>query len=304
MERQSQLIGVTNGPAASFLGSETSQKWNCNCLVEALKACDEGKISDQTLIQKLLGAERQGQLLGGGDVLEGCGLGSLDAVLDQALTKKLPCAPAWIGVVTYSDGGSRTRDCSGGFPGITCTATTSTSLDFEADVETATLLDESFPPFFSKQTWTLKFFPQANGSFAYDSHKVEPTACGATITTTHHKNGAQSGPLDLEIVIVFEDGELTDFNIRTAFNGNLAVATTEVANSVSTPCDNGGTGFSSTHTFRDTVFIDPESVSIDEITFTKKTPTDIEGSVNGTRSGIDAIIMPFSWKFSLRRNGP
>src|SRR5688572_5885232 len=30
MERQSQLLGVENSPASSFLGSATSKKWNCN----------------------------------------------------------------------------------------------------------------------------------------------------------------------------------------------------------------------------------------------------------------------------------
>jgi tetratricopeptide (TPR) repeat protein len=84
---------------------------------EAIKACEEGKISDQTLMKTLLGAERQSQLLGGGSALEGCGLGSLDDFMEQALTKKLPCAPDWIGFASYKDGGSRDWDCSSGGAG-------------------------------------------------------------------------------------------------------------------------------------------------------------------------------------------
>src|SRR6185503_5782237 len=40
MDRQGQLLGYTNGPASSFLGSETYKKWNCNCMAEAIKACE------------------------------------------------------------------------------------------------------------------------------------------------------------------------------------------------------------------------------------------------------------------------
>jgi hypothetical protein len=303
IERQSQLIGLENGPASPFLGSATSKAWTCNCLKEAIKACEEGKISDKTLVQTLLGAERQSQLLGGGSALEGCGLGSLDTFMEQALNKKLPCVPEWFGVMSYSDGGSRTWDCSGGTAGDTCIASSTAALSFEADVERVELEDESFPPFFTKQTWTLKLFPQASGSFSSDSFSTQKLDCGGTITTTHRKNGANSGPLDLEAVFTFEDGELTEFNIRTLVSGDLAVKTTETSTGVTTPCDGGGTGSSSSQQFLDTVSLGPESVSIDEVTFTKRTPTALEGSVNGIRINVNGISMPYSWSFSLRRNG-
>lgn len=304
IERQSQILGLTNAPSSSFLGSATSKKWNCNCLQEALDACEDGTISDKTLLQTLLGAERQSQLLGGGSALESCGLGSLDAILDKAVTEKLPCAPAWIGIVSYTDGGSRTWDCSGGTPGVTCTTTANASLNFEADVETVALEDESFPPFFTKQTWTLKFFPQANGNFSKNSHSVHPTACGATTTTTHRITGAATGPLDLEVVFTFEDGELVDFNIGTITHGALEVKTIDLARGVTSPCPSGGTGSSTANTFQGTLFMDPESINIDEVLFTKRTTTALEGTVTATRSGLDAITMPFTYKFSLRRNGP
>jgi hypothetical protein len=304
VERQSQLIGLENGPGSPILGSATSRVWTCNCLKEAINACEAGTISDKTLLRTLLGVERQAQLLGGGGALEDCGLGSLDTFMDQALNKKLPCVPDWFGVMSYSDGGSRTWDCSGGFASVTCKASTTTALSFEADVERVELVDESFPPFFTRQTWRLKLFPQANGSFASDSVSTQKLDCGGKITTTHQKNGADSGPLDLEAEFTFEDGELTDFNVRTLVSGDLAVKTTETSTGVTTPCDTGGTGSSDSHLFRDTIFLSPESVSIDEVTFSQRTPTALEGAVSGTRSGLDEIRMPYSWTFSLRRNGP
>jgi len=86
-------------------------------------------------------------------------------------------------------------------------------------------------------------------------------------------------------------------------SGDLAVKTTETSTGVTTPCDGGGTGSSSSQQFLDTVSLGPESVSIDEVTFTKRTPTALEGSVNGTRINVNGISMPYSWSFSLRRNG-
>lgn len=304
VERQSQLVGMGNGPGeSSILGSDTLQAWTCNCLTQAIKACESGKISDKTLLRTVLGVERQAQLMGG-NAMAACGLGSLGALMDQALNKKLPCVPDWLGVMSYSDGGGRTWDCSGGFASVTCTSSTTTALSFEADVERAKLVDESFPPFFTRQTWTLKLFPEASGSFASHSVNVQKLDCGSTITTTHQKNGADSGPLDLEAVFTFENGELTEFNIRTVVSGDLAVKTTETSTDVISPCDNGGTGTSSSHIFLDTIYLSPESVSMDQVTFTKNTTTALEGTVTGTRSGLDAIKMPYSWTFSLRRNGP
>jgi len=98
----------------------------------------------------MLGIERQAQLLGGGGSLEQCGLGSLGSFLDLAINQKLPCIPEWSGVVSYSDGGSRTWDCSGALAGVTCNASTSVALTFEAAVDRVEPQDESFPPFFSR----------------------------------------------------------------------------------------------------------------------------------------------------------
>jgi len=302
--RQGELLGAPRGPVADFLGSATLQTWSCNCVKEAIKACEDGKISDRTLIRTLLGIERQAQLLGGGSTLEACGLGSLGGFMDKLANQTLPCVPEWLGVISYSDGGSRTWDCSGGNAGTTCSDTTATALSFEAEVERVEMKDESFLPFFSKQTWTLKLFPQASGSFSHDSTSTQKLSCGATSTTTHHINGANSGPLDLEATFTFEDGALTAFTLDQAAQGSLLVPTTEISKGVTTPCDSGGTGSSSSHVFYGSISLSPEPVTIDEVSFTQHTPTALEGSARATRIGLDGIIMPFSWTFSLRRHAP
>ena len=236
-------------------------------------------------------------------MLAECGLGSLDSFMEQALNQKLPCAPDWIGTISYSDGGSRSWDCSGGIPGYTCAASASAALNFEADVERVTLEDESFPPFFSKQTWTLKLFPQANGSWSKDVNSVIRTECGGSVTETGRASGANSGPLDLEVWFTFEDGELTDFNIGMVVHGELVVKTVVTATDTITPCEKGSPGSSHSETSQGTVFMDPEGANIDEVSFTKQTPVALEGTVRGTRQGLDGIVMPYSWTFSFRRNG-
>ncbi len=304
MERQSQLLGLTNSPAASFLGSETAKKWDCNCLNEAIKACKEGQVSDKTLLRTLLGAERMSQLLSGGSALDGCGVGSLDDFMEQALTNKLPCAPDWIGVVSYTDGGSRNWDCSGdGAGGGSCDAFASVALNFEADVERVTLEDESFPPFFTKQIWRLKLFPEGNGSFSRRSHSSVSVPGGATIETTRQLNGANSGPIDIDVTFTFEDGELTDFVIDTAPNGGLAVNWSEIATGVTSACSDGTGGSSSSHTFQGSISLTAEGATMEDVTFTRKTTTALEGTVTGIRIGVEGILMPYSWKFSFRRNG-
>jgi hypothetical protein len=302
MDRSDQLLGITNGPASAFLGSPEYKSWMCNCAQEALNACTNGVISDQTLVEKLIAIERNFALLGIGSAFEECGLGSYDALIEQAVNKKLPCVPDWFGSVSYSDGGSRTADCSGGTPGKTCSTTFSASLNFEAHVDRVELLDESFPPFFYRQTWTLKLFPEANATYGRNSRSSETIPCGATSTTTRNLSGAGSGPLDLEVVFVFEDNELVDFTIDTAEFGGVRINWSEVASTVTGPCPGGGSGSSSSHNFAGNVSLTPQPAIIDRITFTKRTTTALEGSLRGTRVGIEGIQMPFSWTFSLHRN--
>lgn len=304
MDRTSQLMGITNGPADAFLGSPEFKSWSCNCIQEALNACTNGVISDQTLVEKLTGIERTFALSGLGSAFEECGLGSYQSFLDQATTKKLPCVTDWFGSASYNDGGSRTSDCSGGTPGKSCTATFSASLNFEAHVDRVELLDESFPPFFYRQTWTLKLFPEASATYARGSRSSETIPCGATSTTTRSLSGSGSGPLDLEIIFVFEDNELVDFTIDTAEFGGVRINWSEVASTVTGPCPGGGSGSSSSHTFNGNVSMTPQPATIDKITFTKRTATALEGSLRGTRIGIEGISMPFSWTFSLHRNAP
>jgi hypothetical protein len=301
IERQSQLLGMEAGPGAAFLSSTMVGSWMCNCASEALKACEEGKISDQTLIRTLLGMERQAQLLGSSDQLAACGLGSLESILDKAANQKLPCVTEWFGVVSYSDGGSRSWDCSGSsLPGDTCTASTATSLRFDADVDQVTMEDNSFPPFFYSQTWRLKLLPEASATFAHKQVGVKKYTCGAVNTTRHSVNGSGSGRMEISVEFTFEDGKMTDFILSS--ERDLQLRTVDLVTSNTTPCDApGSTGSSSSNTFPGTSFMAPESVAMDKVTLSKQTATEIMGTVRGTRIGMDAIPMPFSWDFSLRR---
>jgi hypothetical protein len=304
MDHESQVLGITNGPASGFLSSPDWKPWKCNCIQEALEECENGVIADRTMVKALVGIERNAALLGGASAMEECGFGSLNEFLSKAAANKLPCLPEWFGDVTYSDGGDITRDCSGGFADVTCTATTSASLNFDAYVENVEFLDESFPPFFSRQTWTLKLFPDAKGALESSVLNSQKTPCGAAITESHREIGYGSGPLDLEIRFVFENNELTDFNIEMVVGGDLQIKTSKIDTSTIGPCPGGGSGSSHTDTGKGEVFLNPEPVSIDEVTFTKRTTTALEGTVQGIRVGPDSIIMPYYWTFSLHRNAP
>jgi hypothetical protein len=306
-DRQGQLLGITNGPASSFLGSGETEIWICNCQKEALKACEDGKISDGRLIRTVLGIERQAQLLGGSGALEKCGLGSLGDLMEKAMDRKLPCAREWFGLVSYSDGGSRSGDCSSSSE-VECHATTTVALTFESDVEDAVMQDESFLPFFSKQTWRLKLIPVATGSFSSESVSTQKLPCG-TLTTTSSTSAANSGDMELEAEFVFEDGQLTEFGIRMMTGKSLELKTEQSITDSFTGCEGTGgspktPGFSNTQQFNHPTFLDPEPALMEDVVFTKRTQTALQGTVQGTRSGLDGIKMPYSWKFSIRRNGP
>lgn len=299
VERQRALLGVDVEGIGSVLSTATAAEWTCNCLREAIQACEDGQISDKTLILTLLGAERQAQLMGGGNSLETCGLGSLESYLDQFQNQSLPCLPDWFGYLKYSDHGTRTWSCGNG-PGETCTATTSTSLNFEADVETATLVEEiSFPPFYTLERWELKFVPSATGSFVNDQHHVEPLDCGADYTTTGHTSGTGTGPMIMLMDITVENGEVTYVGISNA--RSLEVPCTQTITTVMSPCPGSESGSSSQGIFNPTNFLDADGPDYEQIQFSKRTPGVLEGGAAFPTTGVDTVALDVSLSFSVRK---
>ena len=299
LERQRQLLGM--GGDSSFLASEDSKAWMCNCQQEAITACEEGRISDTTLIRTLLGIERQSQLLGAGEALEACGQGNLADFLDRAQNRDLPCIPEWYGYIEYSDGGSRSWSCSTFHE---CRSSTATALSLQADVETVEMEDSSWPPFFYSQTWRLRFVPEATGFVVSEGYFSEPVPCGNLIQESWTK-GANSGPMEIVVEFVVEDGEVIDFVIETTVHKHLEVKTSSVTTTTFTGCpENPELASSYTTSSKGEVYLAPAAVGIDQITFTKRTPTALEGTAQGWWDNIDAVRMPFSWKFSLRRQDP
>lgn len=299
VERQKALLGVDVENSGSLLNTPLVAEWTCNCLREAIQACEEGRISDRTLIRTLLGIERQAQLLGGGNVLEGCGFASLDSYMEQLQNQSLPCVPDWFGYLKYADSGTRTWDCAN-TDDQSCTATTSTSLAFEADVETATIVEEfSFPPFYTMERWRLKFVPNAAGSFTHDQQSSMPVECGATITTTSHTSGSGSGNMVLYLEFTIENEEVIE--VILSHDMSLELPCSEMTKTVITPCSGSESGSSSEGSFSPTTFIDAHGAGDDEIQFAVKTPVAIEGAASFQTTGIDAIPLSVSWSFSVRR---
>jgi hypothetical protein len=292
------------GAGPLFLSTAAAQKAMCNCVNDLIFACEEATISQKTFMQGMLAIERQSELLGL-NTLENCGLGTIQEWISDALAKKLPCLTKWIGVMSYSDNGSQASDCSDGIDGVSCTKTLTTALSFQADVETAVMVDESFPPFLSREIWTLKFFPQASGSFSSSISKVEKLDCASgSVSTIGNSNGANSGPLDLEAEFTFENGDLTDFNIRTQVSGDLEVQVSQTVRTTTRPCAAGSPSTSSTDTFKSPIYLHPNPILLEDVTFTQRTPTAVEGKVSGTWIVSSEISKRFSWSFSFRRNGP
>ncbi|MGZ8939068.1 MAG: hypothetical protein ACXW32_07645, partial [Limisphaerales bacterium] len=201
--------------------------------------------------------------------------------------------------------GSSAADCSDGIEGVSCTKTLTTALSFQADVETAEMTDESFPPFFSRQIWTLKLFPRAGGSFSSSISRVEKLDCASgSISTIGHSSGANSGPLDLEAELTFEDGELTGFHVRAQVSGDLAVPVSETRKTTLRPCAAGSPSTSFTETFNSPIYLQPYPILLEEATFTKRSPVAVEGTLSGTWIVSSEISKQFTWTFSFRRNGP
>ena len=308
LDRQWQLLGVGATPTAQFIGSETLQQWECNCLDEAIKACQNGTISDQSLVRRVLGLERQSQLLGGdGAGMSRCGHGSFNEFLSQATAGELPCAKPWMGTIEYTADGTRSWDCRLGFPGeIYCNQDSSESLSLFGDVDQVELQDESFPPFYSSLTWKLKFFTDATGSFTWNTRSSRRFECGAVETSQSNENGAGSGTLEVDCEFQFEDGELTSFTLDG--NNQLIVKTLSNQSSNTTPCSKDDPGSHAGNVFPKQAPLSPIPALKDSvknpIQFTKISPTELEGSVSGIGGGLNDIPLKYTWKFHLFRRQP
>ena len=186
-----------------------------------------------------------------------------------------------------------------------CTSTTTTSLAFDAEVETAEITEEfSFPPFYNMTMWKLTFHPTASGSFTHNQRHSHQTPCGAVVTTTSVASGTGSGPMTVEMEFQFVNGELTSFVLGEGESLKMDKVTNTTT--ASTPCEGTTEGGStSTGTFQGIEFLDALTVVLKDVVFTKKTETELKGTVNGRRLGLDSIDMPFSWNFHVvRQAGP
>ncbi|MFM1941269.1 MAG: hypothetical protein RI897_251 [Verrucomicrobiota bacterium] len=219
--------------------------------------------------------------------------------MEQLQNQSLPCVPDWFGYLKYSDSGTGTWDCAN-TDDQSCTATTSTSLAFEADVETATIVEEfSFPPFYTMEKWRLKFVPEAAGTFSHDQQSSMSVPCGATIATTSHTSGSGSGNMVLYLDFTIENDEVVDVVLSNGMD--LALPCSETTTTVISPCPGSESGSSSEGNFSPTNFIDAHGAGFDEIQFSMKIPAVIEGSASFSTTGLDTIPLSVSLSFSVRR---
>ncbi len=299
MERTAQLLGLDEegGGRASLLGSPQFQKWKCNCLKEAIDGCALNKIGATTFVRAWLGMERESQLLGGGDVLEGCGLGSTSDMFEQL--GSLPCSPEWVGSAKYSGKATGVVPANNG----QSTATFTLTVDAPAD-RSEVLEDLSFPPFFVRMRWQLDLAGIATGSEEWQSSRVEKLECGETRTTGSSSVGG-SGPLDIQVEFEFENGELTDFVVySTSRNGNsdLEMPGQYTNTETYTPCpQRPGSGYTHSEHGKMNTPRSIQHLGIDDIEWVARTPSHLEGSFNGKKPWLSGIDEQFRFTFSFRR---
>lgn len=300
IDRQNQLLGWPDGPTAGFMGSARLEKWQCNCLQEAMDACEKGTTSDRTLVRTVLGIARETQLLGGSeDVLSSCGIGSLPEFLGAALDQKLPCLTEWIGLATYTDSGSTTSDCSNPATSYTCGERGSSAEQFEVEVDQVSKSEIS-TPFFTQETVTLTLRGDAKGAITQHKDEDQRFECGATTSTRWRTAGTDSSAVEVRINLNFLNGKLTTFT--AAQMTALPVVLTTSHSIVKTRC--GGepdpAGSLTTVSFA-THNLFAREVSLSQITFTQSGPTEVQGSAKGTKTGLNGVPQTFSWTFNLQR---
>ena len=193
----------------------------------------------------------------------------------------------------------------------------SVQYSFEGGVERVELEDDSIPGFFSSETWDLFFYPDASGTYSYQRDIERSYVCRSEDGVQKGNNsvaikGAGSGSNEVKVHFVFEDGQLTAFTIIERKGLKIEIPVTGKETRTDCPKRNRVTDaieqqspiivfeVSSTdsHTF-ETPFVPTE-----QVIFSTRTPTQLEGSASGLRQAVlgDSIVLvPYTWKFSLRR---
>jgi hypothetical protein len=315
-ERQLQLLGVEGAP--SFLSSAAAQKAMCNCVNDLIFACEEASISAESFLQGMLGIERQSQLLGL-NTLENCGLGTIQEWISDALAKKLPCLTKWIGTVSYSESGtfSRERTTAGADSTALERESVSVQYSFEGGVERVELQDDSIPGIFSSETWDLYFFPDASGALSRKRKQETNYQCKDEFgvqqeTTSILTVGQGSGSNEAKVHFVFEDGELTAFTILQRKGLTIQIPVALQGTRTGCPKKDPITGLLVTQspvttfdlTSASSQTFDTDFVPTSQVVFSRKSPTELVGTATGLRQDIvleTAVLVPYTWKFSLRR---
>lgn len=323
VERQQQLLGASEG--VSFISSETFDKARCNCLDELIAACEEASISAESFMQGLLGLERQAQLLGGS--LEACGpQGNINEWMADAQNNRLPCLTEWVGTLSYSEAGSfsgqssSTSVISGTQPQTVMTTvleSMSVQYEFRGGVERVELEDDSIPGLFSSLTWDLSFYPDATGAYAYklDTRKSYECRNDGGVKqedTIHDVRGGGSGSNEVRVHFVFEDGELTAFTILQRESLKLKIPTHSTNTRTDCPRRDPNTGELREQAPKTIFAVLGETtrsfpvnyVPTEQVVFSKKSPTELMGTVSGNRQeffGQALVNIPYRWEFSLRR---
>lgn len=300
--RQAQLLGLEDGPWDVLFASEDFKAWTCNCLKEAMDACNENRIGAQTFARTWLGMERQAALLGqlGGDsgagsVIGDCGFGTFEGMVEKL--PNLPCMPEWVGTASYSGEGTKTTTV----PERTTTATA--SLTVEAVAERAEKTEElSIPPFFVMERWEVDFISNsAAGSFESRGVSRYSAPCGTVVEIDSYSTQG-NGEIRFTAEFSFENGELADFSFLNGDDASLEMPGSRVRTTTYPPCEGKpGTGSTITETFKPTTFISTIPVDVTQIEWTSRTPQLLEGTFTGTLPGIDSIPHQVKWKFRLER---
>ena len=203
--RQRQILGVDDGnqwPEAVGLFEDAQ----CACAKEALEKCKSSQTDIYTLTTTLLSIERQGALLGVGSTLDPCGLGNVWAVLGNLTT--LPCAPHWVGTLSYSD---RTDNSTNFTAGTTeYTKELHAQLSFDAQSTLAEVVDQN--PATGEITWRITFVAQAAGTVDSYSKNTTAVTCGSWIKDDW-KKGSGSGAMTLHANVSFTGNQVTGLSL-------------------------------------------------------------------------------------------
>lgn len=294
-ERELALLGVVNAGGGDLLGSGLFQDWECNCVQEAIRACEEGRITAQTFVSRWLGLQRQAALMGVGDLLAGCGLGSEGEMM--AKLNSLPCTPDWFGWISYTGSGTTTTTVTD--TGMTITKTSSLTFAVTAQVQRATLVQNV--PALKMQVWRLDLEGPASATFRSDHNSVQPLSCGEWLVSNPNRQ-AGSARLNLSATLQFVNGQLKSMDISSS----SPVSSVELTGGYTrkdtfTGCkgtppretNESGTGGSN--------YISPASLDGAKAVYRVKTPFEVAGTYTDTKTGLDSVKETFAWTFNFQR---